>query len=76
LIAAIGERCDFIDDRIRHAGNETVGELRWVNLHHAVEPRLRIVLTDQFNKTHSKRIRVGKLNPNPIPLMSPLPKSP
>jgi hypothetical protein len=29
LIAAIGERCDFIDDRIRHAGNETVGELRW-----------------------------------------------
>ena len=40
LIAAIGEQCDFIDDRIRHAGNETVGELRWVNLHHAVEPRL------------------------------------
>jgi hypothetical protein len=36
----------------------------------------RIVLTDQFDKTHSKRIRVGKLNPNPIPLMSPLPKSP
>src|ERR1700730_12959614 len=22
-----------IDDRIRHARNETVGELRWVNLH-------------------------------------------
>ena len=30
-----------IDDSIRNAGNETVGELRWINLHVSSQPPAR-----------------------------------